>query len=316
MELYGLKKISSSCQDLHEACPYTLEKVIQKGKNCVRVIKSIASETNETVAIKLFPKNRDGQPLNAYLNEQKFLTGLSHSHILKYQETYHDAVIQVEDGKFSEYSAIVMEYIPFGDLFGLISKKPCSEKLARTIFRQMVSAISYLHQQDIAHLDLKPENFLVDPKQGVKLIDFEACQKITSGEKAIAKGTPGYRAPEVVKEEFEDVKALDVYSLGVVLFTMVAGTVPYVEAFEGGKWKFDRYYDALRNDARKFWGAHERHRTNDGKECFSSEFKAAFESMLDADPEKRPTVENIMRLKWCQGEVYSDDELEMQLTRC
>lgn len=316
MELFGLKKISSSCSDLHEACPYTLEKVLQKGKCSVRVIKAFAPETNQVVAIKLFPKTKDGKCLQAFTSEQKALANLSHPYILKYHETYNDAIIESEGGKFVEYSAIVMDYISQGDLYSVISRKPFSEKLARSVFKQMVTVVQYLHSQDLMHLDIKLENFLITPKDGIKLIDFEACQKDLKDGTLIAKGTPGYRAPEILTDDLDNPKALDIYSLGIVLFMMVAGTPPYVEQQENGEWKFDKYYEVLRSDSQKFWRAHERYRmTNDdgGKKEFSVEFKSFIEAMIDVNPNKRPKIEELRRKAWFQGEVYSVDELEKEL---
>jgi len=164
------------------------------------------------------------------------------------------------------------------------------------------------------HLDLKLENFLVTPQEGIKLIDFESCQKLKKNGTIIAKGTPGYRAPEIINEDFQqDPKALDIYSLGVVLFMMVAGTPPYTETQENGKWKFDKYYDALRTDVKKFWGAHERHRIADGKEGFSKEFKEIVEGMLNVNASKRLKIEDLKRSSWLQGEVYTNKELEREL---
>jgi len=315
MELFGLKKITSSCSGLHEACPYTLQKVLQKGKCSVRIIKAIASETNESVAIKLFPKTKDGKCLQAFLSEQKAIANLSHPYILKYHDTFDDAVIESEDGNFVEYSAIVMEYIPQGDLHSVISKKPFSEKLARSVFKQMVTVVQYLHSQDLVHLDIKLENFLITAKDGIKLIDFEACQKyIKGGESVLAKGTPGYRAPEVLKKDYlENPKALDIYSLGIVVFMMVAGTPPYVEQQENGEWKFDKYYETLRSDSQKFWRAHERYRLADGHGGFSEEFKTFVEAMIDENVNGRPKIEDLRRKSWFQGEVFTVDELQNEL---
>ena len=314
MELYGLKKISPSCSDLHEACPYTLEQIIQKGKHSVRVLKAFASESNETVAIKLFPKTIDGQCLPAFLSEGQALANLEHPHILRYHETYSDAVVETGAGKFTEYSAIVMEYVPSGDLYGALSQRLFSEKLARTLFKQMISVFQYLHNQEVVHLDVKLENFLINCEEGVKLIDFESCQKVKQNTRVTAKGTPGYRAPEVVSETYSDLKALDIYSLGIVLFMMVAGTPPYVESQENGTWKFDKYYQVLRNDKEKFWNVHEAYRVADGRPGFSNELKEIIESMLSNDSEKRPKVNDIRGYKWFQGETCTKKELERELS--
>jgi len=150
-----------------------------------------------------------------------------------------------------------MEYLPHGDLFNFISKKPCSEKLARTFFSQMVSALEYLHQEEIAHLDLKPENFLVS-YQGLKLIDFDFSHNVADQLTNGMKGTPGFRAPEWVKKAMKDYKAADIYSLGVTLFTIVVGWAPFEEVEkENDVFEFDHHYKTLRSDSSEFWKIHE-----------------------------------------------------------
>lgn len=206
------------------------------------------------------------------------------------------------------------KYVPYGDLFGLVSQRPFSEKLARTIFKQILSAIKYLHGQDLVHLDLKLENILVDPTEGVKLIDFDACEPVKSGHKSTSnKGSPGYRAPEVAKGNPENLFAGDVYSLGVVLFILVVGTPPYNEIEKNGKFVCDKFYEVLRTDVKKFWKAHESYRETDGRPKLTKAFKEMVETMLKEDPKKRPTVVELERSTWLQGEAYILEELEEKL---
>lgn len=315
MELYGLRRVSSSETESHEADPYTLEKAIHAGKSNIRILKATDSTSKETVAIKLFPKSKSRKSMPNFFNEERSASKLSHQHILKYHAFYEDALIQLGKDDFKEYSAIVMEYIPYGDLFGLVSQRPLSEKLARTIFKQVLSAIKYLHSQNLAHLDIKLENVLVDVNEGMKLIDFDACESINDGgkEKSLNKGSPGYRAPEFVKGNVENLLAGDIYSLGIVLFILVVGTPPYNEVEKGGKFVFDKHYEVLRTDVKKFWRVHESYRENDGRPKLTKSFKEVIEAMLKEDPTKRPTVNELERMSWVQGEAYDEDEFEAKL---
>jgi len=249
-----------------------------------------------------------------FFNEERSASKLSHPHILKYHDFYQDAFIQLGKEEFKEYSAIVMEYVPYGDLFGLVSQRPFSEKLARTVFKQILSAIKYLHGQGLAHLDLKLENVLVDPTEGVKLIDFDACEPVKTGHKSTSmKGSPGYRAPEFSKGNVENLLAGDIYSLGIVLFILVVGTPPYNEVEKNGKFVFDKFYEVLRTDVKKFWKAHESYRESDGRPKLTKAFKEIVEVMLKDDAKKRPTMIELERMAWLQGETYTAEELETKL---
>lgn len=294
--------------------PYTLEKAIHAGKSNIRILKAIDTASKETVAIKLFPKSKSRKSMPNFFNEERSASQLSHPHILKYHAFYEDALIQLGKDEFKEYSAIVMEYIPYGDLFGLVSQRPFSEKLSRTIFKQVLSAIKYLHSEGLAHLDIKLENVLVD-EEGVKVIDFDACESVKPENKvdSLNKGSAGYRAPEFVKGKVENLLAGDIYSLGIVLFIMVVGTPPYNEVEKGGKFVFDKHYEVLRSDVKKFWRVHESYRESDGRPKLSKNFKEVVEAMLKEDPTQRPTVAELERMAWLQGDIYDEDELEAKL---
>lgn len=315
MELYALRKDQHASTDVQAMDNYSLENIIHPGKSNIRILKATSSGTKETVAIKLFPKQKDNKCMPNFFNEEKSASQLSHPHILKYFAFYQDAAIQVSKDQFKEYSAIAMEYIPYGDLFTLVSQRSFSEKLARTIFKQIISAIKYLHSQGLAHLDLKLENVLVDIKEGVKVIDFDACESVSSAanKNVTPKGSLGYRAPEIIKGTAQDFQMADIYSLGVVLFTMVLGIPPYAETEKNGKFNFDKHYEALKNDIKRFWKAHEGYREADGRPKLSKAFKDALEAMLKEDANKRTKITDLEKMTWLQGDTYTKSELEAKL---
>lgn len=317
MELYALRNASANHCDLNEVDTYLLEQTIHPGKANIRILKATTTDdSKKSVAIKLFPKQKDGKCMPNYFNEERSASKLDHPNILKYYAFYQDALIQLEKDKFKEYSAIVMEYVPYGDLFNLVSQRPFSEKLARTVFKQILSAVECLHSKGLAHLDLKLENILVDPKEGVKLIDFDACESVqTDNKSASNKGSLGYRAPEFCKGNFESYLPGDIYSLGVVLFTLVFGVPPYNETEKNGRVSYDKYYEALRNDIRKFWKVHEGYRENDGRPKLTKAFKELIEAMLKENPKKRPTVFDLESMPWLQGDTYTKEELQTKLKR-
>jgi BR serine/threonine kinase len=99
--------------------------------------------------------------------------------------------------------------------------------VAIEFFRQIVLAVEYLHNLGIVHRDLKPENILLDGSNQVKLADFGFARYVGAGLSNTSCGSPHYAAPEVVRGMAYDGRASDVWSLGVILFAMLAGYLPF-----------------------------------------------------------------------------------------
>ncbi|XP_074935241.1 maternal embryonic leucine zipper kinase-like [Phalacrocorax aristotelis] len=118
---------------------------------------------------------------------------LGHQHIC---QLYH--VIETSRKIF-----VVLEYCPGGELLDdVISKDRLSEEEARVFFRQIVSAVAYVHSRGCAHRDLKPENPLIDEQRNLKLIDFGLCAKPKGGldyHLSTCCGSPAYAAPELIQ---------------------------------------------------------------------------------------------------------------------
>ena len=120
---------------------------------------------------------------------------------------------------------LVMEYIQGGDLFDAINDhKIYSERAARSIIKQLLIAILYLHQRGIVHCDIKPENIMLKTDQyGIKydddliLTDF-GLSKFISNQNDIQAGTITYIAPEILlnNSSYKTTKAVDLWSIGVL----------------------------------------------------------------------------------------------------
>ncbi|EXJ96375.1 CAMK/RAD53 protein kinase [Capronia coronata CBS 617.96] len=150
------------------------------------------------------------------------LMSVSHPNILCLKETFDES-----DGVY-----LILELAPEGELFNLIvSKQKLTEAETRKIFIQLFQGTKYLHERGIVHRDIKPENILLTDKNlSVKLADFGLAKII--GEESFTTtlcGTPSYVAPEILENtrHRKYTKAVDVWSLGVVLYICLCGFPPF-----------------------------------------------------------------------------------------
>jgi calcium-dependent protein kinase len=173
--------------------------------------------TNQMRAVKIIVKKRFSLQLRKKLmKEITILKSLDHPNIVKIYEYFQD----------NECIYIVMELVKGKELFQYIVENPSvTEETAAVIFRQLLSAISYLHATEIVHRDIKPENIIFDGKI-VKLIDFGTSKKFKAL-KMMTKyhGSTYYIAPEVIKKSYY--KECDIWSCGIVLYILLSGTPPF-----------------------------------------------------------------------------------------
>uniref|UniRef100_A0A8C7IJP4 Maternal embryonic leucine zipper kinase n=1 Tax=Oncorhynchus kisutch TaxID=8019 RepID=A0A8C7IJP4_ONCKI len=177
--------------------------------------------TGEKVAIKIMEKKELGEDLPRVKVEIEAMKSLSHQHVCR---LYH--VIETNTKIY-----MILEYCPGGELFDyIIAKDRLSEEETRVFFRQIVSALAYVHSQGYAHRDLKPENLLIDEDHNLKLIDFGLCAKPKGGlgyELMTCCGSPAYAAPELIQGKAYIGSEADVWSMGVLLFALLCGYLPF-----------------------------------------------------------------------------------------
>jgi calcium-dependent protein kinase len=180
-----------------------------------KVFKVRHRVTGKTYAIKMV-KKKDTK----ILNEIKILRKLDHPNIMKVYEYFS-----------SEYCwYFVEEYVAGGDLYEQICNlQYYNEVTASTIMKQIFSFVSYLHQMNIVHRDIKPKNMMVSNKKDeieIKLVDFGTAT-IFSRKKPLTNrvGTPIYMAPEVLKGNYFN--ECDLWSCGVILYILLGGNPPF-----------------------------------------------------------------------------------------
>uniref|UniRef100_A0A8C1SYA6 non-specific serine/threonine protein kinase n=1 Tax=Cyprinus carpio TaxID=7962 RepID=A0A8C1SYA6_CYPCA len=188
---------------------------------------------------------------------------------------------------------LIMEYASGGEVFDyLVAHGRMKEKEARAKFRQIVSAVQYCHQKCIVHRDLKAENLLLDADMNIKIADFGFSNEFTMGNKLDTFcGSPPYAAPELFQGKKYDGPEVDVWSLGVILYTLVSGSLP----FDGQNLKELRER-VLRGKYRiPFY--------------MSTDCENLLKKFLILNPTKRGSLEQIMKDRW-MNVGHEDDELK------
>uniref|UniRef100_A0A3B5LZK9 non-specific serine/threonine protein kinase n=1 Tax=Xiphophorus couchianus TaxID=32473 RepID=A0A3B5LZK9_9TELE len=217
----------------------------------------------------------------ALFREVRIMKGLNHPNIVKLFE-----VIETEKTLY-----LVMEYASGGEVFDyLVSHGRMKEVEARAKFRQIVSAVHYCHTKNIVHRDLKAENLLLDADANIKIADFGFSNEFTLGNKLDTFcGSPPYAAPELFQGKKYDGPEVDVWSLGVILYTLVSGSLP----FDGQNLKELRER-VLRGKYRvPFY--------------MSTDCEGILRRFLVLNPAKRCTLEQVMKDKWINTGYEGDD---------
>lgn len=191
------------------------------GKGTYGKVKKAKERSGKLVAIKSIRKEKikDEQDLVHIRREIEIMSSLCHPHIITIYEVFEN----------KDKIVIVMEYASRGDLYDYIcDKRTISEREARHFFRQIVSAVHYCHQNGIVHRDLKLENILLDGNGNVKIADF-GLSNLYHGDEYLQTfcGSPLYASPEIVNGRPYHGPEVDTWSLGVLLYTMVHGTMPF-----------------------------------------------------------------------------------------
>uniref|UniRef100_A0A8C1PLJ8 non-specific serine/threonine protein kinase n=1 Tax=Cyprinus carpio TaxID=7962 RepID=A0A8C1PLJ8_CYPCA len=259
----------ASCSDeLPHIGNYRLLKTIGKG-NFAKVKLARHILTGKEVAIKIIDKTQ--------------LNPTSLQKVIRLFE-----VIETEKTLY-----LVMEYASGGEVFDyLVSHGRMKEIEARAKFRQIVSAVHYCHQKNIVHRDLKAENLLLDADANIKIADFGFSNEFTLGNKLDTFcGSPPYAAPELFQGKKYDGPEVDIWSLGVILYTLVSGSLP----FDGQNLKELRER-VLRGKYRvPFY--------------MSTDCEGILRRFLVLNPSKRCTLEQVMKDKWMNA-GYESDELK------
>ncbi|OMJ69520.1 hypothetical protein SteCoe_32751 [Stentor coeruleus] len=232
------------------------------------------NSTSEKVAIKILKKAKiaDVADVDRITREIYILKIIRHPNIVQLYE-----IIDTPKKIF-----LIMEYAAGGELFEyIVANTKLKEREACRLYQQILSAMEYLHKLKVVHRDLKPENLLLDLNKNIKLVDFGLSNLYTYGELLkTACGSPCYAAPEMIAGKKYKPTAVDVWSSGVVLFTMVCGNLPFEDSNTTNLYKKITSGDFEIPD------------------FLSSDFQDLIKRILTTSPESRISFKDIKKHKW------------------
>ena len=305
---------------------YLFTEVLNQGKrNAVYLAHPKRNpEQQEVVKMSKTPmrSSRDDSS-NLLQEEYNLLSKLSHPNIIKVLKKGRSAAKLPTE----HYNYISYEYLENGCLIDffkqqslkdsnesnmeLVLSHPKKEKIVRTFFKQMVDAVAHLFSKGICHRDIKLDNILVRKNYDFVLSDFDLSSNFfdEAGNPMLfsdVAGSSKYFPPEVwqiidakeVKYEY-DGKKVDIFSLGILLFCLACGKMPFGFA----KKKDPYYYFLYKNCPKMFWKKHE-------VQDLSEELMALIENLLSFHPNDRLSIERIYRNEWFKGPVCSSEELK------
>lgn len=309
LQFVNQPKQTVDCPELHRL--YDVRNELGKGAFAsVRLVVHIETGVNYAVKIiekKKFALNHGSRRGDALKDEVRILKQLDHPNIIKLYDVFES----------DDFLYLILELVTGGDLFDRViaqNGQGISERLSREVFTQILDATEYLHSMNVVHRDLKPENVLllntqlhasldsinhIQPNL-IKITDFGLSRIIGQGSfmKTLC-GTPQYLAPEVLSADLLHDgydRAVDLWSLGVVLYVMLTGMAPFNE----NKHLIDEVKNARYSFPQVHW-------KNKSIEC-----QELIRNLLNADVTQRWTIAKIRSSRWM---TMTDAELKAAAIR-
>ncbi|KAJ1351387.1 hypothetical protein KIN20_007380 [Parelaphostrongylus tenuis] len=305
--LFDAKKIDRIRSNVKFDQCYECSKQIGDGKfGKVYEVREKASGQEFAAKVIRLKKQADRQEVE---REVAILTQLRHPRIAQIYDAFYTLNNEV---------VLIMEIVRGGELFDRVADENyvLTELAVVMIICQLCEAIDYIHEQNILHLDIKPENIMCVSQKGnrIKLIDFGLARYYDgTQELRYMAGTPEFAAPEVIKYEQLDYHT-DMWSVGVITYILLSGYSPFLgeniaETYcnvEKGVWEFTEEFDAVSSEARDFISrliVYKKEERMLPKECLAHPWISTHRAKVSCDanleqPADGPVMDNRQMLRY------------------
>ena len=281
---------------------FELKELIGYGSES-HVYKSIIKKINKPVTMKII-YNKKKQ--NKNLKEIEIANKLRNKNVINFFGLKN---LKSEN---CDVDCIIMEYSKFGNLRqfqkNILKRNYMTESILCYFTYMILKGLKYIHMSKIAHLDIKPQNIIIDETLNLKIIDFS----ISIGYRGLNKiklphqGTENYMAPEVINSKTinaNDLNKVDLFSLGVMLYNFAFGSYPYESTNEGRDKEEveEKMFDSIEMD----------------KSQYSSYFIDFLQKLLEKDINKRIDIRQAMDHYWVKGaEILLEEKEKLNNANC
>ncbi|VDB92366.1 unnamed protein product [Peniophora sp. CBMAI 1063] len=280
------------------------------------VYRATYERSNAACKVIAIKRNTTPQERKGLDKEMRVHANLKNDYILEF---INAVIVEWNDpintaGKVPYYPAyyILLELAAGGDLFDKIAPDVgLRDEVAHHYFLQMLAGLTYMHDEGVCHRDLKPENMLLDAAGRIKISDFGLCAVYKLKESGKTRqlsercGSLPYVAPELNSNQYYDAEPIDVWGLGVILFTMLAGNTPWDEPTQYSR-EFSRYLSGAYIE-------------DDPWSRISDSALSLIQNMLTIDPRDRPRLWQLREHPWIMPQSQlagvSDADRAMMLTQ-
>ena len=254
--------------------PYLFRNLIGTGSTSAvyRVLKDFS---DELLCCKVLPRAQFQKKTNLehFYSELLNLTNCSHPNVVQ--------LVDIQQDSLNIY--VIYELCTRGSLEKfIISNGKLTEEQAKTIFVQIIRGLGYLHSLSIAHRDMKSDNVFICEDFSIKIGDF-GFSKNTSSLMRTLCGTMAYCSPEVLSKNYYDGKKADIWSCGILLYTIVSGRFPWTSKSQQGMCEQIKSGDIFQPK-------------DISKECWG-----LIKQMTNIEPNLRPDCEEILKNDWLKN---------------
>jgi len=284
---------------------YSLGKKLGYGAFSWAVL-AVRTKDEQVCALKFTKRNTTGSERSQRRQQQEIDVELN-----TFQRVQHPNVVALldynphveyehEQGKKTPCFCMALELCEGGELFDIVYYTgKLEEKVARTLFNQIVSGLQAMHKVGLCHRDIKPQNILLTSSFQVKIADFGSSKMFNRQElmKTFRVGTKGYQAPEVLLRRGYTLKC-DIFSLGVLLFVILTKHPPFRQAVNEDQW----FRQIAKKAFNAFWAKHP-------KDKLSRPCRDLICKMLCYQPLDRLTINAVATHPWTKSKVLSESQM-------